>query len=60
MNNFLKTKQQKIWATVSVIWIFLTTLFANLNGYHFEWSIFLYMGFLPVVLGWTIYFIWKK
>jgi|LauGreDrversion4_1035100.scaffolds.fasta_scaffold16993_3 hypothetical protein len=61
MNDLLKTKKQKIWATVSIIWIFLIILLANVDAYYgFKWTLFFCMGILPIALGWGIFFIWKK
>jgi hypothetical protein len=61
MNDLLKTKKQKIWGTISLVWIFFITLLSNVEAYYgFKWALFFYAGILPIALGWGIYFIWKK
>jgi hypothetical protein len=60
MNNFFKTKSEKVWATISAVWIFLVTVLSNVDSYSFNWSALFLGGILPVSLGWIIYFIWKK
>jgi hypothetical protein len=61
MIDLLKTKKQKIWATISLVWIFLITLLSTVEAYYgFKWMLFFNAGILPISLGWCIYFIWKK
>jgi|GEM_PF-3709431 hypothetical protein len=60
MNNLFSKKSEKVWATISIIWLAFIVLVASGGYYSFQWDIFFAAGILPVVVGWGIYLVWKK
>tara|TARA_B100000795_G_scaffold64460_1_gene43563 strand:- start:364 stop:543 length:180 start_codon:yes stop_codon:yes gene_type:complete len=59
MKKILETKTQKIFATISLIWI-VFIYGASMTGYSKDTEFFFGAGLAPLILGWGIYYIWKK
>ena len=57
MKKLLETTKEKIWATISLIW--LVIMYAStMTGYSKDTEGFFLLGLGPIVLGWGIYYIW--
>ena len=57
MKKLLETKKQKIWATISLVWLVLMYA-GNMAGYSKDPETFFIFGLMPIILGWGIYYIW--
>ena len=52
-------KIAKTFAVLSVVWLII--IYATSNSYSFfDWNEFVVAGFLPLVVGWGIYWVVKK
>ena len=51
-------KIAKTFAVLSVVWLII--IFASSDSYSFDWTGFVVAGFLPLVVGWGIYWVVKK
>ena len=52
-------KIAKTFAILSVVWLIIIFGIAS-DSYRFDWTAFVVVGFLPLVVGWGIYWIVKK
>ena len=52
-------KIAKTFAVLSVVWLIIIFGIAS-DSYRFDWTAFVVGGFLPLVVGWGIYWIVKK
>ena len=57
MKKYLQTKKEKIWATVSLIWLVLSYAIF-MAGRRPDTESFFIFGLMPVVIGWGVYIIW--
>ena len=54
-------KIAKIFVVLSILWLIIMVGIASVTGsYGFDWTGFIVGGFLPLVIGWGIYWIAKK
>jgi len=59
MNKFLNSRNKKISATVSLVW--LVFWYANtMTGYDKNFQLFFIIGLIPIIIGWGVFFIWQK
>ena len=59
MNNFFNSKNKKISATISVVWLVFWYA-VTMTGYDIDFQLFFIIGLIPLIIGWGIYFIWQK
>jgi hypothetical protein len=59
MNNFFNSKNKKISATVSLVWLVFWYA-VTMTGYDIDFQLFFIIGLIPLIIGWGIYFIWQK
>ena len=59
MNNFFNSKNKKISATISLVWLVFWYA-VTMTGYDKDFQIFFIIGLIPIIIGWGIYFIWQK
>ena len=59
MNNFFNSKNKKISATISLVWLVFWYA-VTMTGYNKDFQIFFIFGLIPLIIGWGIYFIWQK
>ena len=59
MNNFFNSKNKKISATISLIWLVFWYA-VTMTGYDIDFQLFFIIGLIPLIIGWGIYFIWQK
>lgn len=57
MRKYLQTKKEKIWATISLIWLVLSYAIF-MAGRRPDTESFFIFGLMPVVIGWGVYIIW--
>tara|TARA_B100001057_G_C22639103_1_gene867493 strand:+ start:370 stop:828 length:459 start_codon:yes stop_codon:yes gene_type:complete len=57
MKKILNTTKEKIWATISLVWLVFIYA-ATMTGYSKDTQSFFIIGLGPIVLGWGIYYIW--
>ena len=57
MKKFLQTTKEKVFATISLIWLIIIYA-STMTGYSKDTEGFFIIGLGPVVLGWGIYIIW--
>ena len=53
-------KIAKTFAVLSAVWLIIIFGFMSISGYSFDWTGFIVVGFLPLVVGWGIYWVVKK
>ena len=59
MNNFFNSKNKKISATISLVWLVFWYA-VTMTGYDIDFQLFFIIGLIPLIIGWGIYFIWQK
>jgi preprotein translocase subunit Sss1 len=59
MNNFFNSKNKKISATISLVWLVFWYAI-TMTGYDKDFQIFFIIGLIPIIIGWGVYFIWQK
>jgi hypothetical protein len=59
MNNFFNSKNKKISATISLVWLVFWYAI-TMTGYDRNFQLFFIIGLIPLIIGWGIYFIWQK
>ncbi len=57
MKKLLETTKEKIWATISLVWLVIMYA-ATMTGSSKDTEGFFMLGLGPIVLGWGIYYIW--
>ena len=50
----------KTFVVLSIIWLIIMFAIAKDASYLFDWTGFVVGGFLPLVIGWGIYWVIKK
>ena len=59
MNNFFNSKNKKISATISLVWLVFWYA-VTMTGYDIDFQLFFIIGLIPLIIGWGIYLIWQK
>lgn len=59
MNNFFNSKNKKISASISLVWLVFWYAI-TMTGYDKDFQIFFIIGLIPLIIGWGIYLIWQK
>ena len=59
MNNFFNSRNKKISATISLVWLVFWYAI-TMTGYDKDFQIFFIIGLIPIIIGWGIYLIWQK
>lgn len=59
MNDFFNSKNKKISATISLVWLVFWYA-VTMTGYDKDFQIFFIIGLIPIIIGWGVYFIWQK
>jgi hypothetical protein len=59
MNKFFNSRNKKVSASVSLVWLVFWYA-VTMTGYNKDFQIFFIFGLIPLIIGWGIYFIWQK